>query len=157
MVFIKFLPFCCTPKWADEIERHILTEEFIKFEIWFGWFCTDQRTGPLWCQLTGWSNASARTNCTGSRVAAVEVVVRVAGQLPIEERQLFGWIVAWEKGPARHLAAVTAFEDRKWRLVVISYQDKRCPLWCGYHNSDSCFWNDKDLFLRCYAGISVQE
>ena len=56
-----------------------------------------------------------RTNCTGSRVAAVEAVVRVAGQLPIEERQLFGWIVAWEKGPARHLAAVTAFEARKDR------------------------------------------
>ena len=53
-----------------------------------------------------------RTICTGLRVAAVEVVVRVAGQLPIEERQLFGWIVAWEKGPARHLAAVTAFEAR---------------------------------------------
>ena len=51
----------------------------------------------------------------GLTVAAVEIVVRVAGQLPIEERQLFGWIVAWEKGPARHLAAVTAFEARKDR------------------------------------------
>ena len=38
-----------------------------------------------------------------------------ASQLPIEARQLFGWIVAWEKGPARHLAAVTAFEAGKDR------------------------------------------
>ena len=51
-------------------------------------------------QLYGFESSSSGSSSTSGG----------ASQLPIEERQLFGWIVAWEKGPARHLAAVTAFE-----------------------------------------------